>query len=83
MRSAASKPVVVGRLVADVQALPAGQSPLVHPIAASAVAPAVVRAASDPTSAPTWVYAGLAVLALLGGGALYEWRGRRGRTLHR
>jgi hypothetical protein len=82
-RSGASKRVVAGRLVADVQALPAGTSPLVHPIAASAVAPSLVHAANDGTSAPTWVYAGLAVLALLGGGAVYERRGRRGRTLHR
>jgi hypothetical protein len=82
-QSGASKRVVVGRLVGDVQALPAGASPLVHPIAAAAVAPALVHAANDGTSAPTWLYAGLAVLALLGGGAVYERRGRRGRTLHR
>jgi hypothetical protein len=74
---------VTGRLVADVQALPAGESPLVHPIAASAAAPALVHAAGDGTSAPTWAYAALAVLVLLGGGALYERRGRRSRTLHR
>ena len=82
-QSGASKRLVAGRLVADVQALPAGTSPLVHPIAASAVAPSLVHAAHDGTSAPTWLYAGLAVLALLGGGAVYERRGRRGRTLHR
>jgi len=69
-------------LVADVQALPEGESPLVHPIAAQAAAPALVHA-GDGTSAPTWAYATLAVLALLGGGGLYERRGRRGRTLHR
>jgi hypothetical protein len=55
----------------------------VHPIAAQAAAPALVHAASDSTSAPTWAYATLAVLVLLAGGALYERRGRRGRTLHR
>jgi hypothetical protein len=70
-------------LVADVQALPESKSPLVHPIAAEAAAPSLVHAASDGTSAPTWAYATLAVLVLLGGGALYERRGRRGRTLHR
>ena len=79
----ASTRLVTGRLVADVQALPAGASPLVHPIAASAPAPSLVHAAGDGTSAPTWAYAALAVLVLLGGGAAYEWRGRRGRTLHR
>ena len=76
------KRLVTGRLVADVQALPEGESPLVHPIAAQAAAPALVHA-GDGTSAPTWAYATLAVLALLGGGGLYERRGRRGRTLHR
>jgi hypothetical protein len=75
--------LVTGRLVADVQALPESESPLVHPIAAQAAAPSLVHAADDGTSAPTWAYATLAVLALLGGGALYERRGRRGRTLHR
>jgi hypothetical protein len=79
-RPGASQRMVTGRLVADVQTLPAGASSLVHPIAAQAGAPALVHAASDGTSAPTWAYAALAVLALLGGGALYE---RRGRTLHR
>ncbi|MFZ0384292.1 MAG: hypothetical protein WAL22_01385 [Solirubrobacteraceae bacterium] len=74
---------VTGRLVADVQALPESKSPLVHPIAAQAAAPSLVHAASDGTSAPTWAYATLAVLVLLAGGALYERRGRRGRTLHR
>ncbi len=82
-RRAASSRLVSGRLVADVQAVPAGTSPLVHPIAAQTAAPTLVRGASDSTSAPTWAYAALAVLALLGGGALYERRGRRGRTLHR
>ena len=82
-RPGASQRQVNGRLVADVQALPQSESPLVHPIAASAAAPSLVHAANDATSAPTWAYAGLGVLALLGGGALYERRGRRGRTLHR
>jgi hypothetical protein len=79
----ASQREVRGRLVADVQALPQSESPLVHPIAGSAAAPSLVHAAGDGTSAPTWAFAGLGVLALLGGGALYERRGRRGRTLHR
>jgi hypothetical protein len=79
----AAKRLVTGRLVADVQTLPAGQSPLVRPIAAQAAAPALVHAAGDSMSAPAWVYATLAVLALLGGGAVYERRGRRGRRLHR
>jgi hypothetical protein len=82
-RPGASQRLVTGRLVADVQALPEGESPLVHPIAAQAAAPALVHAAGNSISAPTWAYATLAVLALLGGGALYERRGRRGRTLHR
>jgi hypothetical protein len=82
-RPDASKRLVTGRLVADVQALPEGESPLVHPIAAQAAAPALVHAAGTSISAPTWAYATLAVLALLGGGAVYERRGRRGRTLHR
>jgi len=81
--SSSRERLVSGRLVADVEALPASASPLVHPIAAEAAAPALVHATGDGTSAPTWVYAALAVLALLGGGALYERRGRRGRTLHR
>jgi hypothetical protein len=79
----ASERRVTGRLVADVQALPESKSPLVHPIVAQAAAPSLVHAASDGTSAPTWAYATLAVLVLLAGGALYERRGRRGRTLHR
>jgi hypothetical protein len=74
---------VTGRLVADVQTLPAGASPLVHPIAAQTAAPSLVHAAGDSMSAPTWVYATLAVLGLLAGGAVYERHGRRGRTLHR
>jgi hypothetical protein len=78
-----SERLVTGRLVADVAALPAGESPLVHPIAAGSAGPSLVHAAGDAISAPTWAYATLAVLALLGGGALYERRGRRGRTLHR
>jgi len=79
----ASQRLVTGRLVADVQALPEGESPLVHPIAAQAAAPALVHAAGNSISAPTWAYATLAVLALLGGGALFERRGRSGPTLHR
>jgi hypothetical protein len=75
--------LVTGRVVADVQTLPAGASPLVHPIAAQAAAPALVHTAGDSMSAPAWVYATLAVLALLAGGAVYERRGGRGRTLHR
>ena len=82
-RPGASPRLVTGRLVADVQALPQSKSQLVRPIAAQVAAPALVHAAGDGTSAPTWAYAGLAVLGLLGGGALYEWRGRRGRRLHR
>jgi hypothetical protein len=82
-RAGASQRLITGRLVADVQALPAGQSPLVHPIAAQAAAPALVHAASDDTNTPTWAFAALAVLALFGGGALYERLGRRGRTLDR
>jgi hypothetical protein len=78
-----SERLVTGRLVADVQAVPEGESPLVHPIAAEAAAPSLVHAAGDGTSGPTWAYATLAVLLLLGGGALYERRGRRGRRLHR
>jgi hypothetical protein len=70
-------------LVADVQPRPESESPLVHPIATQASAPSLVHAAGDGASAPTWVYATLAGLLLLGGGALYERRGRRGRTLHR
>jgi hypothetical protein len=79
----ASQRLVTGRLVADVRALPEGASPLVHPIAAQAATSRLVHAAGDGTSAPTWAYATLAGLLLLGGGALYERRGRRGRTLHR
>jgi hypothetical protein len=75
--------LVTGRLVADVQPRPESESPLVRPIATQAAAPSLVHAAGDGTSAPTWVYATLAVLLLLGGGAVYERRGRRGRTLHR
>jgi hypothetical protein len=55
----------------------------VHPIAAQTAAPSLVHAAGDSMSAPTWVYATLAVLGLLAGGAVYERHGRRGRTLHR
>ena len=83
LQTRSSERPVTGRLVADVQALPAGESPLVHPIAAQAAAPSLVHAAGNGISAPTWAYATLAVLVLLGGGALYERRGRRGRTLHR
>jgi hypothetical protein len=79
----ASARLVTGRLVADVQALPERDSPLVRPVAASAAAPSLVHAAGDGTSAPTWAYAALAVLLLLGGGALYERHGHHGRTLHR
>jgi hypothetical protein len=82
-QTGAAKRLVTGRLVADVQAVPLDDSPLVRPIAAQAAAPSLVHAAGDTVSAPTWAYATLAVLALLGAGALFERRGRRGRTLHR
>jgi hypothetical protein len=81
--SNAAPRLVTGRLVADVNAVAPGSSPLVHPAAARDPSVPLVHAAATSTSLPAWLYATLAVVALLAAGAAYERRGRRGRSLHR
>ena len=82
-QATAGRRLVSGRLVADVQALPQRSSPLVHSTAEQAATPAVVHApGATAMSLPSWAYGIAAVLALIGGGALYERRGRRRRSLH-
>ena len=74
---ASSAPVVTGRLISDVTALPPDASPLVQAVPAPAAsAPAVRRAIG--TSLLPGLAAGFAVLVLLGLGAGRELRGLRG-----
>jgi PKD repeat protein len=77
---ASSGPLVSGRLISDVIALPAGVSPLVHVVAApSATAPA--RQSPRQPSALPIVGAALAVVLLFGLGAGRELRGPRRRRV--
>ena len=75
--------LVTGRLVADIEPVPPSSSPLVRNAKASEANVPLVHAATTSPAVPTWLYATLAVVALLIGGAVYERRGRRGRSLHR
>ena len=74
---------VTGRLVADIEPTPASSSSLVRNAQASVANAPLVHAATTSTSLPAWLYGALAVVALLIGGAVYERRGRHGRSLHR
>jgi hypothetical protein len=75
--------LVTGRLVGDPSTASASQSPLVHAATSEQSDVPLVHAAETSMSLPAWLYGALAVVALLAGGAVYERRGRRGRSLHR